>query len=147
MQLPLVVQAWIINGALISLAVLIHYEMLRLLTAVMPGWNFPHRWKVMVVLFGTLTAHVIEIWMFGAAYFLLIEYGAQFGTLEGLYTHSLMDCVYFSFISYTTMGFGDIHPIGLVRFLSGLEGLTGIVLITWSASFMYIEMEKFWDDR
>jgi hypothetical protein len=45
------------------------------------------------------------------------------------------------------MGFGDIHPVGLIRFLSGLEGLTGIVLITWSASFMYIEMQKFWDDR
>lgn len=146
MQIPIAVQSYVINGALISLAVLIHYEMLRLLSTIIPRWNLPHRWKVMVALFGTLTAHVMEIWMFAMAYFALIENG-NFGSLEGLYTHSLMDCVYFSFISYTTMGFGDIHPVGLLRFLSGLEGLTGIVLITWSASFMFIEMEKFWDDR
>ena len=26
----------------------------------------------------------------------------------------------------------------------GTEALTGFMLITWSASFMYLEMEKFW---
>jgi len=29
-------------------------------------------------------------------------------------------------------------------FLTGLETLTGLVLITWTASFMFIEMQKFW---
>ena len=30
--------------------------------------------------------------------------------------------------------------MGDVRFLAGLEALTGLVLITWSASFLFIEM-------
>ena len=30
------------------------------------------------------------------------------------------------------------------QFVAGLEALIGLVMITWSASFMYLEMAKFW---
>ena len=36
-----------------------------------------------------------------------------------------MDCVYYSFITYTTLGFGDVIPTGTLRFLTSLESLTG----------------------
>jgi hypothetical protein len=55
-----------------------------------------------------------------------------------------MDCVYFSFTTFTTLGFGDIAPMGDIRYLTGTESLTGLVLITWTASFLYVEMRKFW---
>ena len=42
------------------------------------------------------------------------------------------------------MGFGEIWPTGAVRFLAATEALAGFVLITWSASFTYLEMERFW---
>ena len=58
-----------------------------------------------------------------------------------------MDCAYFSFTIYTTLGFGDIVPHGNMRYLTGLESLTGLVLITWSASFLYYEMQRHWDRR
>lgn len=70
-----------------------------------------------------------------------------FGTLQGSVNNSLMDCLYFSFVSYTTLGYGDIIATGDIRFLTGLEALTGLVLITWTASFMFIEMEKQWKER
>ncbi|MFZ3088359.1 MAG: potassium channel family protein [Methylotenera sp.] len=70
-----------------------------------------------------------------------------FGTLQGSFDKSLMDCSYFSFVSYTTLGFGDIVAKGDIRFLAGLEALTGLVLITWTASFMFIEMQKLWKDK
>ena len=41
----------------------------------------------------------------------------------------------------------DLAPVGAVRFLSGTEALTGFVLITWSASFTYPEMERYWRQR
>ena len=56
-----------------------------------------------------------------------------------------MDCVYFSFTTFTTLGFGDIHPLGPIRFLTGIEALTGLVLITWTASFLFLEMQRHWD--
>jgi hypothetical protein len=71
----------------------------------------------------------------------------DYGNLVGNFDNSLLDCSYFSFTTYTTVGYGDIEPLGNVRFLSGLEALTGLVLITWSASFMFIEMQRFWDNR
>lgn len=144
--MPLAFQAWFINGALIAAAVVIHYEILRWFSVWIPKWSMRHRQKVVIGLLGAMTAHVIEIWMFGLGYYLLTENG-QFGSLSGAYQHTVMDCVYFSFVMYTSLGIGDIVPLGYLRFLAGLETLTGLVLITWTASFMYLEMQRFWDDK
>ncbi len=40
---------------------------------------------------------------------------------------SYLDCLYFSAISFTTIGFGDIVPSGIARFLSVSEGFAGII--------------------
>lgn len=135
---------FVINTVLISAAVVVHYEILRLLSTIIPRLSVQHRLRVVIGVFGTILAHVIEIWMFGIAFFLMIQYGG-FGSLIGNYSGSLLDSVYFSFTNYTSLGIGDIEPLGNIRFLVGLEALTGLVLITWSASFMFIEMRKFWD--
>ena len=70
----------------------------------------------------------------------------DFGTLQGSFDGSLTDAVYFSFTNYTTLGYGDIEPDGQLRFLAGMEAITGLSLITWSASFMFMEMMKFWEE-
>ena len=145
-MIPVAVQAWLVNGALVVAAILIHYEALRLLSTLIPKWPLEHRVKVVSGLLGAMTAHVIEIWVFGFGYFMLVMSG-RFGTLAGHYEHTLLDSVYFSFSAYTSLGFGDIYPTGYLRFLAGLETLTGLVLVTWTASFMFIEMQKFWDER
>lgn len=56
----------------------------------------------------------------------------------------LLDAVYLSAATFTTVGFGDLAPVGPIRFLSGTTALTGFVLIAWSASFTCLEMERFW---
>lgn len=50
----------------------------------------------------------------------------------------------FSFSTYTTLGFGDIVATGPLRLLAGIEGITGLVLIAWTASFAYVEMGHYW---
>ena len=67
------------------------------------------------------------------------------GYLPGNFKGSLLDCVYYSFTTYTTGGTGDIEPIGDLRYVTGLESLTGLVLITWTAPFLYLEMTRYWD--
>ena len=142
--------AFIINSILVAMAIMIHYEMLYQLSRLMPTLRFKHRHRMVVGIFGALIAHIAEIWMFALAYFLLIHFTSQ-GTLvafdTGVPLDSVMDCIYYSFITYTTLGFGDVIPTGWLRFLTGLESLTGLVLITWTASFMYFEMRKYWDDE
>jgi hypothetical protein len=66
------------------------------------------------------------------------------GSVTGSDAHSLLDAVYLSANTYTTVGFGDLAPVGPVRFIGGTMALTGLVLITWSASFTFLEMQRFW---
>jgi len=102
-----------------------------------------HRFSVLIALARSLLAHVIEVWIFAIGFFALLTLDG-FGALTGNFDGSLLDCVYFSFTTYTTLGIGDIEPRGDIRFLVGLEGLTGFLLITWSASFMFMEMARNW---
>ncbi|MDA0688398.1 MAG: potassium channel family protein [Proteobacteria bacterium] len=130
---------------LVTAAVGIHYEILRLLSIIIPRLQIKHRLRVIVGVFGTICAHVVEIWLFGIGFYYLGSLGDA-GSLAGNFDGSLIDCVYFSFTNYTTVGYGDIEPHGQLRFLAGMEALTGLALITWSASFMFMEMTQFWED-
>ena len=125
------------------LAVLVHFEMLSQLSRFMPQLTLRYRFRIAIGILGALFAHIIEVWIFAFAYFFLIQSG-QFGYLKGIPEAGLFDCAYYSFVVYTTLGFGDIVPHGELRFLTGLESLTGLVLITWTASFMFFEMQKYW---
>ena len=142
--------ALIINSTLVAIAIMIHYEMLYRLSRLMPTLVIKHRYRLVVGIFGALLAHIAEIWMFAFGYYFLIRF-TSLGSLitfdSGEPIRDIMDCIYYSFITYTTLGFGDVIPAGSLRFLTGLESLTGLVLITWTASFMYFEMQKYWDDQ
>jgi len=133
----------IINSFLVGTAVLIHFEVLNWLSLTIPKLPVNRRLHVLFGIFGALIAHVIEVWLFAFGIYGLVL-SKQFGELQGPISNTLLDCVYFSFTCYTTLGFGDVHPVGLIRFLTGLEALTGVVLIAWTSSFMFIEMQKFW---
>ena len=135
--------SWLINSAIISLCVVLHYEALSVLSHQLAGLNFHHRLLVLVGVVGAMVAHVMEIWIFAAGFYFM-NHAAGLGELQGNIDGGFLDCIYFSFTNYTTLGYGDIVPIGHIRFLAGLEALTGLVLITWSASFMFIEMQKYW---
>lgn len=71
---------------------------------------------------------------------LLLPMGGFQGSLDG----SLIDFMYFSAISYTSLGLGDIYPVGGMRLLTGVEALVGLLMIGWSASCSYLQMERLW---
>ena len=59
----------------------------------------------------------------------------------------LADAMYLSAVTYSTVGFGDVAPIGGIRFLAATESLIGLMMVTWSASFTYLEMSRHWRRR
>jgi len=130
----------------IAFVVTFHYEVLSFLTTMMPRLNMKQRRRIVVGIFGALIAHIVEVWIFALAYYVLLD-AKTWGHLEGGFDGSLAACAYFSFTVYTTLGFGDIQPIGDMRHLTGVEALTGMVLITWTASFLYLEMQRNWAVR
>lgn len=131
-------------GLLIATTTVIHYEALRALNSRLPALAIPSRSKLLVVIFVAFVAHAIEMAVYGAALYLLIACLGT-GSLAGSAGFSLMNCLYFSAETYTTLGFGDLTPVGPVRLVAGVEALNGLLLIGWSASYAYIAMERFWN--
>jgi hypothetical protein len=131
--------------AVTALVVVIHYEGLHWV-ARRSSVREPKRDRraMLEIIFALLTLHIVEIWCYGFAYWALLvvpDAGAIHGE-QGFDT--LFDAIYLSATTYTTLGFGDLAPVGAIRFVSGMESLTGLLLITWSASFTYLEMSRLW---
>lgn len=55
-------------------------------------------------------------------------------------THNLGTCLYFSIVTFTTLGYGDMRPIPELRFWAGLEALIGAFLM---ALFVVAMSRKF----
>ena len=111
-----------VNIMVIATVVVIHYEFLYRFTELMPHIKVRHRFRIVFGVFGALAAHALEIWVFALSYFWM-HHAQGWGHFEGNFQGTLLDCVYFSFTTYTTLGFGDIAPHGEVRYLAGLEAL------------------------
>jgi len=137
---------FLVNGLVVATVVLIHYEFLYRFSQLIPKMKIRHRFRILISVFSALVAHSIEILVFAVAYFYFNKFSG-WGSLTGNFNGSMMDCIYYSFTTYTTLGFGDIEPFGSIRYLTGLESLTGLVLITWTASFLYYEMQRYWNGR
>jgi hypothetical protein len=135
---------FVVNSLIVAVAVMIHYEFLYHMTKLIKSMKIGHRYRIVLGVFGALAAHAVEVWIFAFAFFAMHR-AEGWGHLEGNFGGSLMDCAYFSFTTFTTLGFGDIAPIGDLRYLTGIESLTGLVLITWTASFLYLEMQRYWE--
>ena len=138
----------LINAVLVLLAIFLHYEVLYHLARQLAAmWHVARRFRVFISVCVIFIAHVVEIWIFTLGYYYTLslpEMGKLVG--ENLAHGGLMDCAYLSFVTFTTVGYGDLVVHGYARYLTGLEALTGLVLVTWSASFLFIAMQRYWPE-
>jgi len=129
---------------LLVLTTLVHYEALRGLSVALPRLRLPSRAKLIVVIIGSFAAHIAEVALYAVAIYALARwFGA--GTLGSMPVPSLDMSLYFSAETYSSLGYGDVVPHGPLRMLAGLEALNGLLLIGWSASYVYVAMERFWN--
>lgn len=131
--------------ALILGSSFLHYEILRRISSTLPRLRFiPRRMRVLAAILGGMTSHLLQVCLFAVAYFLMVR--ASDGALVGdMARRSLLDFVYFSIETYTSLGLGDIYPVGPLRLLVGVESITGLLMIGWTTSFTYLEMRRDWD--
>ena len=140
---------WFANLTVVAAAVmtvvvciLTHYEGLIGLSKVLETKVSHQRVKVLYAILALLFLHVVEIWIFGFALWAVLQW-PECGALSAG-TPNLLDAVYFSAVTFSTVGYGDMVPVGPIRFMAGTEALVGLVLVTWSASFTFLEMQRFW---
>ncbi len=77
------------------------------------------------IVLATFSLHGLEIWAFAAVY---LATGA---------IHGLEDALYFSTISYSTVGYNDTHIAAEWRLLGAFESIMGVFLLGWSTAFFF----------
>jgi hypothetical protein len=136
-----------VSIVLVVICALLHYEVLRALSDWLDRMKRLHRTRVLVLILGLLATHICEIWVYAFGYGVL-DGLAGFGSIAKVSVPSpsidWLDYIYFSFVTYTTVGYGDLVPVGPIRFIAATEALNGWVLLGWSASFTFLEMQRFW---
>ena len=138
-----------ISGLLVIASCMAYYELMYFIWHMVDNIKLPHRLKMFLVLVCIFFVHIVTVLVYGGLYYWMMrhDYGYLFHTSTQAHVHDLSEYIYFSVVTYSSLGMDDVLPSGRVRFLSGAEVLNGMVLIAWSASYTYISMEKFWHVR
>lgn len=77
------------------------------------------------IVLALIALHGIEIWAFAMLYY----------ALEAVPT--IENALYFSTISYSTVGYNDTHIAMQWRLLGAFESILGMILLGWSTAFFF----------
>jgi len=79
---------------------------------------------ILLVVLGIVAIHTVEIWLYGFAFWAI---GA---------VHDFESALYFSTVTFTTLGYGDIVLDGNWRLFGAIEAGNGLILFGWSTAFL-----------
>lgn len=82
-----------------------------------------------------LVTHILETGVWAIAYGYVVG-GEQFTDFE--------DTAYFSTVTFTTLGYGDIVIEGHWRMLSACQAMTGLLAFGWSTALLFAVVERVW---
>jgi hypothetical protein len=77
-----------------------------------------------------MAAHTLEIFVWSVAY------GVIGVAADGA------DLVYFAFVNYTTLGYGDITPVARWRLIGPITAMNGVLLFGWSTAVIFEVLRK-----
>ncbi|MEM8813477.1 MAG: potassium channel family protein [Pseudomonadota bacterium] len=90
---------------------------------------------VIIVVLWLFLLHTAEVWLWAACYLVLTDL-PDFET-----------ALYFSTVSFTTLGYGDVVLAEDWRLLSALQAANGILLFGWSTAFLFAVVRRVWDAK
>jgi hypothetical protein len=83
-----------------------------------------------------ISLHAVQIAIWAFAYRQLLPDG-ELPSFEA--------ALYFSFVTFTTLGYGDITLTEGWRLLSGIQALNGILLVGWTTAYLFAVVQKTWE--
>jgi hypothetical protein len=132
-----------IAAILLVASVLLHFQAMTLTRRTLEGSGLNRRPGALIGMSAMLLAQLLSVLLYALAYLALAQW-FDIGSLAGEIEGAFIDQFYFSLASYTTLGTGDIYPVGGFRIISGIQALNGIALIGWTVSFAYTLMRDGW---
>jgi len=97
--------------------------------------NKPEEWTLRDQIDRLKFKHIFLIWVsaiffFGLIYHFSINSEAfLLYSKEGTHVSGIKDAIYFSFVTATTTGFGDIIPVGYFKTVAVIEVIFGLLLL------------------
>ena len=82
-----------------------------------------------------LMLHVLEVALWALAYLVILDID-QLDSIE--------EATYFSMVTLTTLGYGDIVIQGPWRLLSGIQAMTGLLVFGWSTALLFALVRALW---
>ncbi|MGB5778953.1 ion channel [Allopontixanthobacter sediminis] len=113
-----------------------HMAGLELIRRAKPKQKKHRHLGLLFTFWGLAILHLIEI----ALAALLLAYLLSFpenGSLTEGFGSSAADFLYFAGVSFATLGYTQLEAHGAIRLLVMTLSLSGFMLITWSATFIY----------
>lgn len=129
----------LIGGCLMAFCVVIHaggvtWALPRLRRHTVSSLEFWRgSWLFILVAAWMIVLHLFEITVWATFY-------AVTGAMAGM-----QSAFYFSVVTYTTTGYGDLVLPMEWRLLGGIEALTGILMAGWSTGFFFAVASRFHD--
>ncbi|HEY4071244.1 MAG TPA: ion channel [Sphingomicrobium sp.] len=117
---------------MVILTVLIHLTGLAVLTRVLRSHSqLMRQLRVMpltlllTATLGIIAIHTVEVWLWAALYLFGLE---VFRVFE--------EALYFSTVTYASVGYGDLLMPPQWRILGAIEGAAGIIMLGWSTAYL-----------
>lgn len=80
-----------------------------------------------------LSLHIFEVVVWGFVYMALVG-GKAFDTFE--------EAVYFSTVTFASLGYGDVVIAGSWRLLSAIQSMVGLLAFGWSSALLFAVVQK-----
>lgn len=135
--------AIIISIILVLLTFCLHQVSFTLFARIMMMGARDSHAGLYLLMLGIFAVHLVEILLYAAGYYVAANV-FDLGLLQGERAAGALGYFYASAVFYTSLGLGDVLPNDHIRFIVGVETLNGLLLIAWSASFMFAAMGEFW---
>jgi hypothetical protein len=130
-----------ISVVCVVVSVTLHLGVLYFLwRVVLPKLHSVTHFALALMVCVAILAHLLEICVFGGGLSVLGDTLPNSARAPDEVTPYFFD----SAASYTSLG-GRELPTARLRLFSAIEAVTGLVLITWTASFLFLVMQRTWD--
>lgn len=114
----------------------LHLAGLELIRRTKPQHGKHRHLGVLFTFWGLALLHLVEIAVAAMMLALLLSSPGN-GSLSEGFGSSAADYLYFAGVSFATLGYTQLEAHGPIRLLVMTLSLSGFMLITWSATFIY----------